>query len=846
MSVRTDRLVLSTLQGLVLGLPLFLGGRQSAAVTVAALVVVALLVVTLRERRRREAPHAPGVTALAAFTALGLATTVPLPPAVLSVLAPAASRLYAATLPGWPGGGGWSVWRSLAIDPYAVWTELRRFSIGFGAFAVLVAYPWDESARGHAFARLVLTLVAGGAVLAGIALCEQVAGNGNVFWVTDAPAISGRASGPFVNPNHFAAWLEMIMPVGVGYALGLARRTRRHVVRSAQSGRGMGVSARRAWVAALVVHQQRLWAPLVAASAVLLMLVAHLATGSRGGTAALLVGLGVATAGMLLRADAKKRSRTRRWAPLAVTGALVLASVVTVAAWGLRDVAQPTGADVDAVDVSLGSRLAVGAAGQAIVRDFPLFGSGLGSWLHAFRPHVAPPIEGGIWDHAHDDYLELAAETGIAGCLLAALFALAVVRSARRRGLVAQTRVDLPPDFRPPDWHASAREVTLLRWGLAGGVTAILLHSVVEFGLRMPANLLLAMVVLGLLVLSGRPQPARSAPALALLLPLLALALVPGLVDSALVVAGAVPLSPAECLTVADVAVAEQGDDARSEALALVHRALDRSPANSEAHKALADVLGPGAEGDEALRRALALDPWSAEMRDDLAFRLLDRGATSAGLAELEESIYRFPYLASHAFLGPDVQPKPGDRARLIRALAEGDTLGMRLATLEPDVADAVERGLTRALDDAGPGDERATIVNDRVTLLEARERWQAAARVLSDEAKRTFDGDGNLPRAARNYLKAGEAEGAEQSLLVAVLRSPEEGDLYHDLAVDVYAARGDFKTADSVLAAGERNALDLLPIYNGMTEVLEKRESTRTEDFVGPLPQSALDGETP
>ena len=99
------RRMLLALQGLVLGLPLFLGGRQPVAAACASVVVLVLLGITLRERRRvGAAPAAPGVAALAVFAVLALATTVPLPPDVLRLLAPASARLYAGMLPGWPGG----------------------------------------------------------------------------------------------------------------------------------------------------------------------------------------------------------------------------------------------------------------------------------------------------------------------------------------------------------------------------------------------------------------------------------------------------------------------------------------------------------------------------------------------------------------------------------------------------------------------------------------------------------------------------------------------------------------------------------------------------------------------
>ena len=829
---RSARRMLVALQALVLGLPLFLGGRQPAAAACASVVVLVLLGITLRERRRvGAAPAAPGVAALAVFGVLALATTVPLPPAVLQLLEPASARLYAGLLPGWPGDGGWSTWRAVAFDPYAVWVELGRLSIACGIFAVLVGYPWED-ARAHVLGRLVLTFVVGGALLGGLALVEQVAGNGDVLWITGVPVASGRASGPFVNPNHFAGWLEMVVPLALVYAWSLARRVRRQLVRAIEAGRGIGVRGRRAWVAVLVVHQQRLWPPLVAAGAALLMGVAHLASGSRGGLAALLVGLAVAGAGIVAR-----QATRWRWAPAVLAFALVVGGGASVVGWVMADADTHESAATDTGDVSLAMRLAVSAEGSGIVRDHPLLGTGLGSWLHAFRPYVEPPIEGGIWDHAHDDYLELAAETGIAGVAVILAFAVSVVCAIRRRRDASETspEPDVPADFRRGDWARALGDSSELRWGLAGGLVAILMHSAVDFSLHMPANLLLAMTIIGLLVLSGRPARVGRSPALGLLLATFVVALVPRAANSVLVVAGGTPLAPEDCLRTADLTLAAEGEPARPRALALVHRALDRSPADRDAHTALAEALGPGPEGDEALRRALALEPWSADVRDQLGLRLLARGEREAGAAELEESMYRFPYLASHAYLSADVD-SPSDPARLVRALAEGDTLSIQLAALESETAAAIERGLRRALDDAALGENRVSIANDLVSLLEARERWSEAAVVLAEEGDRSLDANTDLGRAARNYLKAHDFRAAEQSLLAALLRTPEQGQLYRDLAVEVYAARGDFPLAERVIEAGQRNALDMLPVYEGVTEVLTQRESAQDGDaFVGP-----------
>ena len=816
---QSDRKVMLALQGLVLGLPLLLGGRQPWAVAAASAVVLVLLAVTIRERRRRgTAPHPPGIAALVMLFALALATTVPLSPAVLRLLAPATTRLYGEMLPGWPGNGGWTVWRPLAIDSYSVWAELSRFSIGLGAFLVIVAYPWrteieGQNARAAVFDRLLLTLLAAGALLAGLGLLAQATGLG----VAESPAAAGRVSGPFVNPNHFAAWLGMVIPTAVAYTFAMTGLVYGRIRQAVDDARARGTRGRQAWLWALITHQRCLWAPLLTGAALLLMALAHAESGSRGGMAALLLGLSVASAGIAgSMRGGNEPARARRWRAAALVFAA--ASAASVALWIAAD-GRP---GRESADVSLPTRVAVSVEGSAIVRDHPLFGTGLGSWLHAFRPYQAPPVEGGIWDHANNDYLEATAENGLVGLALMMLFALAVLRAARREQQVCALQVHPGPHepasedarrFELPEWRAALGEHALLRCGLIGGVAAVLAQSLVDFGLHMPANFLALMVLVALLVLSGRPRRAGGSLALRLVLVLLAAAAGPLVANSARVLAVAAPLSPRDCLEKADLALAEDGDQGR--ALALTVRALDRSPANLEAHEAFATVLGQGPAAEAALRRALVLSPWSPEVRDGLALQLWARGARQEAAAELEESMFRFPSLSSHAYLS-QASERSGQGAP--------DDPNAQLSALDDEMAQAISRGLGRALGSAAGG-ERTAIVEDLATLYEARGHWREAAAALQDEARRNPELGGQLARAAGDYLKAGDKAAAEQALRAALERTPERGDLYRTLAVDVYAARGDFAAAESVLQVGERNALDMLPVYEGVTEVLARRE---------------------
>src|SRR5207249_1050124 len=177
---QSDRKVLLALQGLVLGLPLFLGGRQPWALAAASAVVLVLLAVTIRERRRRgPAPYPPGIAALVE----------------------------------------------------------------------------EDDARAAVFDRLLLTLLAAGALLAGLGLLSEATGIG----IAGASASAGRVSGPFVNPNHFAAWLGMVVPAALAYAVALTGLVYGRLRRAVDAERGKGTQPRQAWLWALITHQRRLW-----------------------------------------------------------------------------------------------------------------------------------------------------------------------------------------------------------------------------------------------------------------------------------------------------------------------------------------------------------------------------------------------------------------------------------------------------------------------------------------------------------------------------------------------------------------------------------------------------------
>jgi O-antigen ligase len=157
---------------------------------------------------------------------------------------------------------------------------------------------------------------------------------------------------------------------------------------------------------------------------------------------------------------------------------LVVIDLVIVGSWfGVEKLAQRL-QDTTAQDVEVREEPAAYALG--IVKDYPLFGAGPGSFYTVF-PGYRPETVRAFYDHAHNDYVELAAESGVpalailglfvAGCLAAALKAQWLRRDPLMRGM---------------------------SFACIMGVTAILIHSWVDFNLQIPANACYFMVLLAL------------------------------------------------------------------------------------------------------------------------------------------------------------------------------------------------------------------------------------------------------------------------------------------------------------------------------------------------------------
>jgi O-antigen ligase len=120
--------------------------------------------------------------------------------------------------------------------------------------------------------------------------------------------------------------------------------------------------------------------------------------------------------------------------------------------------------------VTLENRLTVSRDALTELRDYPLLGTGLGSFNVVFPQYQTFSTDLG-WNHAHDDYVEALTETGIVGGLIILsallLFAWFAFRNLPRRMENLQGWIQL---------------------GAALGCCGLLIHSFVDFNLHIPAN----------------------------------------------------------------------------------------------------------------------------------------------------------------------------------------------------------------------------------------------------------------------------------------------------------------------------------------------------------------------
>ena len=268
------------------------------------------------------------------------------------------------------------------------------------------------------------------------------------------------ASGTFVNRNHFAAYLVMCLSVGIGVLIATLTGAR-----SDSWGRFFRKIAQ--WI---ITPKMALRLGL------LVMVIALVLTRSRMGNSSFFISLLITgVIGLVL-----SRHATKSMVVLFVS--LIAIDLLVVGTYfGTQRVVErivQTTADTE-------DRGQVAGYALEMWKDFPVLGSGLGSFPYVF-PRYSKEATIGTYTHAHNDFLEFAAETGAIGISLLGVMVLLSFAAALRAHYL---RSD--PLMRGISFAAMM------------GIIALMIHSTVDFNLQIPANALTFMLILAFAWLSG-------------------------------------------------------------------------------------------------------------------------------------------------------------------------------------------------------------------------------------------------------------------------------------------------------------------------------------------------------
>ena len=328
-----------------------------------------------------------------------------------------------------------------------------------GWMALFLSFALASRSRRQARG-LVLFLILAGGLEAAYGLVQSLG---------ESDSVAG-ATGTFVNRNHFAGMLNMTLPLALGALL--TRHYRRSSTRSPRSETW-------AWT----------WVVLLSCSFMGLAVMLSL---SKGGVLTLAATLAFMACILALRRRASRRGDL----PGLVAWLLLLTILGLGLAVGLGALSQRFARFSEAWQ----DRGTVYADSLRLIGDHAAFGVGPGMYRWRFRPYQTAHPEK-RYDHAHNDYLETAADWGIPTAVL--IWGFIGWRFFRVSARLFTSRSVFSQG---------------LALGCSGALFSILVHSLVDFNLQIPTNLMIFCTILGLawsLDVAGRnsgaPRPRDAA-----------------------------------------------------------------------------------------------------------------------------------------------------------------------------------------------------------------------------------------------------------------------------------------------------------------------------------------------
>ena len=372
---------------------------------------------------------------------------VPMPMSLLHVLSPQSAAIWAragrlATLADVPS----PLLYPITLDPSATSLHFFRTLAYLATFLAALMLVYDRLRR-TAMASVLAAL----AVFEALYAVNEAATGRYAVWGWKNVLIFGRATGTFVNPNHFAHYAAILLPMSL-YLSAYAWHT------AAPAGAQFSRRFAKLIERRLLPFSCGLLAALASVAAVLV-------SESRGAMLAIIAGFAI-VGGIA--------SPSRRGALRAVLiGGGVIAAIVAIVIFLGRT--ETLGRIEQSQASQVGSRAASIVGAIRIWEMFPLLGSGAGTYQDVVLMTRATSSVV-LANHAHDDYAEILATTGSLG------FAIALASLLGGYFALAKNAFS-EEDGEPMSWRRRAFKAAAL-----ASIAIAMIHALVDFNFFIPAN----------------------------------------------------------------------------------------------------------------------------------------------------------------------------------------------------------------------------------------------------------------------------------------------------------------------------------------------------------------------
>jgi len=466
------------------------------------LILIALIV--KKGLIQREELSFPLFFPIIAFLALILLQMTPLPPPAVKLLSPKTYEFYSETLDRYPkemgeargegktiktvgfrgqrlevGGktpeiknrnGFFQNWRTLSVYPHATRTELLKILSYLGIFLLIVNYV-DSKRK---LMRIGTIIVFSGIIVALLGIVQKVASAHKIYWFWE-PLYRKDASffGSFVNPNHFAGYIEMVVPVSIGLFIVKWGNLTKDKLRGIREF-------------LIKIGNEEGCKLILFSFFIVLMVGALFLSSSRGGIISFLGSM------IFLLLMIIKREKGRQNIFI-IIGLLI--SVFSLLIWmGIRPLLEEFSSIQDlSKDYDIQYRFQNWRDMGKSIQDFPLFGVGLETFSRIFPKYKTIGLQY-YYLYLENDYLQLLCEVGIIGFGIFLWFILSFFRQMGS----GYSKYEV-------EGISSVRYISF--YGCLTGVIAIMIHSFWDFNTHIPSNALLLSMILGLAISGVRIDP---------------------------------------------------------------------------------------------------------------------------------------------------------------------------------------------------------------------------------------------------------------------------------------------------------------------------------------------------